>query len=68
MVSANTQPNSDPPIAVLKLVVAGISTIGGLLLFAALSGRWLKPGPGIALPPVPRRRRDDRAADAEPTS
>lgn len=63
---ARTQPNSGPPIPVLKLVVAGISTIGGLLLFAALSGRWLRPGPGVGLPPVPRRRRDDPPTGPEP--
>ena len=57
---AGAQSSSGPPIAMLKLLVAGISTIGGLVLFVALSGRWLRLAPGIALPPVPRRRRDDR--------
>ena len=64
--SAHSQPNSGPPIPVLKLVVAGISTIGGLLLFAVLSGRWLRPAPGVGLAPLPRRRRDDPPAGPEP--
>ena len=67
IVHASTQPNSGPPIAVLKLVVAGISTVGGLVLFAALSGRWLTPARRVAIPPAPRRRRDDKPTEAEPS-
>ena len=58
-------PDPGAPIALLKLVVSTIGTIGGLVLFAALYGRWLRPAPTIQLPPVARRRRDDRPPVSE---
>lgn len=69
MVAVNpTAPDPGAPIALLKLLVALIGTVGGLVLFAALAGRLLPQAPGIELPPVPTRRREDPATEAEPTS
>jgi len=59
-------PDPGAPIALLKLVVSTIGTIGGLVLFAVLYGRTLRPAPTIQLPPVARRRRDDPPAASEP--
>jgi hypothetical protein len=59
-------PDPGAPIALLKLVVSTIGTIGGLILFAALYGRMLRPAPTIQLPPVARRRRDDPPPASEP--
>lgn len=61
-----TRPDAGPPIAMLKLLVSSVGTVGGLVLFAFLSRRLLRPAPAVELPPPPRRRRDDPQPDAEP--
>ena len=67
-VSASAFSNPSPPVAALKFVVASIATVGGLVLFRLLSGIWLRPIQRLALPPVPRRRRDDQPTHGEPAA
>jgi hypothetical protein len=50
----------------LKLLVSSVGTVGGLVLFAVLSRRWLRPAPAVELPPPPRQRRDDPPPQSEP--
>ena len=60
-----TRPDPGPPIAMLKLLVSSVGTVGGLLLFAVLSRRLFRPAPAGELPPLPTRRRDDRRPESE---
>lgn len=61
-----SSPAPGTPVALAKLLVSTIGTIGGLVLFAALYRQWLRPAPAAPFPPVARRRHDDPPA-AEPT-
>lgn len=59
-------PSSGASLAMTKLVVSGIGTIGGLVLFAVLGRRLLRTTPVPELAAAPRRRRDDRPIESEP--
>ena len=68
VVAAGGPRDPAPPLALLKLAVSSVGTIGGLILFGLLFRRFLWAEPKIVLGPVPGRRRDDRPADAESTT